>query len=337
MIPAAVDVVSAASANVGFNVNFVDLPVGWDAYEEYGTTLPANTREGLADCDCGLLGPVLAGEYPDDDPIQSSPSGELRTAFDLYANERPVRSYTDIGSEGVDLVIVRQNTEGFYADRNMFAGGGEWMPTEDVVLSQRVVTRKECQRIAERAFLRARQRNADAVVAVHKANVFHRGDGMFLSECRSVADDHPGIELEESLVDAFAFELIRNPDRHRVAVTTNLFGDILSDEAAGVVGSLGLAPGVNVGEDFAIGQAAHGAAPDIAGDGIANPIAAILSAKLLLEWIGTANENPAAETAANRIEAAVEAALADERYLTPDLGGDATTVECAAAVVDHLE
>lgn len=312
-------------------VEFVDLPVGWTGYRDHGSTVPDRTRDGLEACDGWLLGPVLVGEYPEDDPADQNPSGTLRTAFDLYSNVRPVRAYEGVGPEGMELTIVRQNTEGSYADRNMFVGDGRFMPTEDVSLSVRVVTRRECRRIAEAAFERADA--GGRVTAVQKSNVLKHGDGMFLEECRKVADAHPDVELETTLVDAFAMELVRNPTDHDVVVTTNLFGDVLSDEAAGVVGSLGLAPALNHGDEYAMAQAAHGAAPDIAGEGVANPAAMILSAAMLLDWLD--DGDGAASAAAATVERAVTRTL-DDGVHTPDLGGDATTEAFADGVLARL-
>jgi 3-isopropylmalate dehydrogenase len=315
------------------DIEFVDLPVGWAGYEEYGSTVPSETLTRLEECDGWILGPILAGQYPDDDAAPLNPSGALRTEFDLYANVRPVRAYEGIGPEGMDLTIVRQNTEGFYADRNAFAGDGRLMPTEDVSVSVRVITRRECRRIAEAAFGYAAD-GGGSVTAVHKANVFEYGDGMFLEECRNVGERYPDVELETCLVDAFAMELVRNPTQHDVVVTTNMFGDILSDEAAGVVGSLGLAPGLNYGDDHAMAQATHGAAPDIAGEGTANPAAIILSSAMLLEWLADDGVEEAGG-AADTITRAVTLAL-DSGIYTPDLGGEATTDEFTDAVTEGM-
>lgn len=329
IVPAARRAVEATE----LDVEFVDLPVGWEAYEEYGSTVPEETLAELDDCDGWLLGPVLVGEYPEDDPANQNPSGTLRKTFDLYANVRPVRSYDGVGPEGMDLTIFRQNTEGFYADRNMHAGDGRLMPTEDVAVSMRVVTRKESRRIAEAAFEYAAARDKD-VTAVHKANVLKHGDGLFLEECEAVAEAYPDVELETFIVDAFAMELIRNPTGHDVVVTTNMFGDILSDEAAGVVGSLGLAPSVNYGDDHAMAQAAHGAAPDIAGDGVVNPVAMILSAAMLLDRLGDGGADGAKEAAKDIHEAVAE--TINDGVRTPDIGGEASTKAFTDAVVDRL-
>jgi 3-isopropylmalate dehydrogenase len=332
------EVVSSAVrvlAATALDVDLVELPVGWEAYEEHGSTVPGATLDGLEAVDGWLLGPVLSGEYPADDPAGGNPSSRLRTEFDLYSNHRPIRSYDGLGPEGMALSVFRQNTEGFYADRNMHAGDGRVMPTEDVALSVRVVTRRESRRIAEVAFAHADERGLD-VTAVHKANVLARGDGLFLEAVEAVGESYPDVELETRLVDAFATELVVDPTAHDVVVTTNLFGDVLSDEAAGVVGSLGLAPGLNHNDDdgYAMAQATHGAAPDIAGAGVANPAAMILSAGLLLDWLGRRGAAGATEAAAAVSDAVTR--TVEEGPRTPDVGGDATTEAFTDAVVDRL-
>jgi len=330
IVPAARQAIEAT----GMDVEFVGLLVGWEAYDEYGSTIPKRTIDRLKECDGWLLGPIVAGEYPEDDQAEMNPSGTLRKYFDLYSNVRPIRAYSGIGPAGMDLTIFRQNTEGLYADRNMHVGDGRFMPTEDVALSIRVTTRKNCKRIAESAFAFADAEGKD-VTTVHKANVLQHGDGMFVEECEKVSERYPDVELESYLVDAFAMELVVNPTAHEVVVTTNAFGDILSDEAAGVVGSLGLAAGLNHGDEHAMAQAAHGAAPDIAGDGIANPTAMILSGAMLLNWLGTEQGFNGAFEAAAIIEEAVTETINDG-VRTADLGGDADTAEFADAVAARI-
>src|ERR1043166_4312004 len=207
--------------------------------------------------------------------------------MDLYANIRPAKSRLGVGLTGkpVDLVIVRECTEGFYSDRNMHMGSGEFMPTEGVAIAMRRITAKCCSRIARRAFEMAMQRRRK-VTAVHKANALRISDSLFLSEVRKVAKDFPEVELEERIIDATAALLLRDPMRFDVIVTTNLFGDILSDEASELAGSIGLAASVMVGEDLCVAQAQHGTALGRAGLDTANPSSLILSAAMLLEWLG---------------------------------------------------
>jgi 3-isopropylmalate dehydrogenase len=246
----------------------------------------------------------------------------MRIGLDLYANIRPSRSRFGMSFAGkeMDLVIVRENTEGFYADRNMFFGNGEFMPTEDTALAIRKITVKGCRRIAKAAFEIAAKRRKK-VTAVHKANVMRVSDGLFLREVRKVAADYPQVKLDELIVDATAALLVRDPARFDVIVTTNMFGDILSDEASEISGSLGLGGSLNAGDGVAMGQPQHGSAPDIAGKGIANPVSLMLSASMLLDWMATEHKKPALADAGKCIADAIELALSNPATRTRDVGG----------------
>jgi 3-isopropylmalate dehydrogenase len=235
----------------------------------------------------------------------------------------------------VDLVIYRENTEGFYADRNMHMGPGEFMPTPDVAIAMRRVTARCCERIARRAFEAAARRRRK-VTAVHKANVLKISDGLFLREVRKVAAGFPGIELEEIIVDAMAALLLRDPMRFDVVVTENMYGDILSDEASELSGGLGLGGSINAGDAHCVAQAQHGCAPDIAGKGIANPTSLILSAAMLLGWLGARHDDERHAGAARAIEAAVDATLKNPDTRTRDLGGSLGTAPFAEAVSAKL-
>ena len=285
-----------------------------------------------------ILGPVSHFDYPPRAEGGLNPSAELRTRFKLYANIRPCRSRPDftVLRRPMDLVLVRENTEGFYSDRNMFAGAGEFMPDEDSAFSIRKVTATAISSVARTAFDLARERRR-RVTAVHKANVLKLSDGLFLREVRRVAEAYPDVELEELIVDAAAAALIRRPDSFDVIVTTNMFGDILSDEASELSGSLGLGGSLNVGGDIAVAQAQHGSAPDIAGQGVANPTSLIISAGMLLRWIGQRHDDARLRQAAALIEDAVEAVLARPESRTRDLGGTRSTQEFRASVVEQLQ
>ncbi len=342
VVPVAVEAAEEAARTVGLAVEWVELPVGLSAYARTGETLPAQTVQALQTCHGWVLGPVEHHRYDPRLPGMRNPSGVLRKHFDLYANVRPARNLPGVPSryEGVDLVVVRENTEGFYPDRNVQEGDAELRVTDDVVVSLRVVTRRACVRVAEYAFALAaaravRRGRPGRLTAVHKANVLRRGDGMFLACCREVASRYPQVAFEDVHVDAAAYFLVRQPDRYDVLVTTNLFGDILSDLAAGLVGSLGVAPSLNAGDGHAMAQAVHGSAPDIAGRGIANPTAEVLSLAMLFGWLGRRHGDPAATEAGRRLEAAVHGALA-AGVLTPDLGGACTTAEFGRAVRGRL-
>ncbi len=311
--------------------------IGLPALKKEGTTLPPRVMEAVRLSEGVILGPLSTYEYPAREKGGINPSAEFRTKLDLYANIRPARSRLGVGLTGkpVDLVIYRENTEGFYADRNMHAGIGEFMPTEDMALAVRRVTAKCCERIARRAFEAAMTRRRK-VTAVHKANVFRISDGLYLREVRKVARDFPGVQLEEVIVDAMAALLLRDPMRFDVIVAENMYGDILSDEASELSGGLGLGGSINAGDAHCIAQAQHGSAPDLAGKDRANPTSLILSAAMLLEWIAARRGNDAMAAAAKKIDGAVDATLKNPATRTADLGGKLGTREFAKAVTAKL-
>jgi 3-isopropylmalate dehydrogenase len=339
IVSATCRVIEAALLRANAAVELVHRPIGLSALEQNGRTIPTETQKALEGADGVLLGPLSTHIYDIFDPATVNPSAYLRKHFDLYANVRPARTRAGVPSvaKDVDLVVMRENTEGFYADRNLLDGNGELRPDADTVLSVRVITRKACLRIARAGFELARARNGKRRVSlIHKANVLRRSDGLFLDCAREIARDFPDIAVDDFHVDAAAMHLILKPQHFDVIVTTNMYGDILSDEAAGLVGGLGLAPGLNAGERLAIAQAVHGSAPDIAGKGIANPAAEILSAGMLLVWLGEHRNDPALRRAGSLMQEAVDATLAQGKALTPDLGGKADTETFADAVMSTL-
>ncbi len=311
--------------------------IGFATLKQEGTTLPPRVMEAARTCAGVILGPISHLDYPPREQGGINISGEFRVKLDLYANIRPARSRLGAGLTGkpVDLVIFRECTEGFYADRNMYMGLGEFMPTEDMAISMRRVTARCCNRIARRAFEAAMHRRRK-VTAVHKANVLRISDALFLREVRKVAQEFPGVQLEELIVDAMAALLVRDPTRFDVIVTTNMFGDILSDEASELSGSLGLAGSTNAGDDLCVAQAQHGSAPDIAGQDKANPTSLILSAAMLLEWLGQRHKNRALGDAGRNIDSAIDSALKDPPTRTADLGGKLGTQAFAQVVAGRL-
>jgi isocitrate/isopropylmalate dehydrogenase len=326
-------VLEAADDRFGLRLRTEVRPIGLASLAAEGTTLADDVLARVAEVDGTILGPVSHYDYPPRAEGGINPSAELRTRFELYANVRPCRSVDDLSvlRTPMDLVIVRENTEGFYSDRSMYAGSGEFMPDADSAFSLRKITARASARVARAAFEIARTRRG-LVTAVHKANVVKLSDGLFLREVRRVAADYPDVELRELIVDAAAARLIRSPGDFDVIVTTNMFGDILSDEASELCGSLGLGGAINAGDDTCVAQAQHGSAPDIAGRGVANPVSLIRSAAMLLDWHGARSGRPELVAAAAAIEAAVTAVVADPATRTPDLGGTLTTDEIAAAV-----
>ncbi|HET7404441.1 MAG TPA: isocitrate/isopropylmalate family dehydrogenase [Usitatibacter sp.] len=337
IVPASVEVLSAAAQAHGVDIDWQPLPIGRRALDTHGSTLPKETLETLPTLDGWILGPIGHRAYPKR-PEAINPHPILRKRFNLFANVRPTRSYPDIGClhDGVDLVIVRENNEGFQPDRNVVAGSGEFRPSEDMTISVRVITRQGSYRVARAALELARQRRRH-LTYVHKDTVFKLGCGMFVEECRRAAAEFPDVRVDDVIVDTFAMRLVRDPQSFDVVVTTNMFGDILSDEAAGLVGGLGMAPGLCIGEgNIAMAQATHGSAPDIAGKGIANPYAMIESSRMLLEWLGHSRGLPHAVAAAAAISRATTEALRDPFARTGDIRGTGNTASMVERIIDFL-
>jgi len=334
VVPAAVTVAKAAAERHGLSIEWRPMPIGRRALDTHGSTLPEGTLEALSALDGWILGPIGHRAYPKG-PGAINPHPILRKHFNLFANVRPTRSYPDIGClhEGVDLVIVRENNEGFQPDRNVVAGSGEFRPTDEVTISVRVITRTGSRRVALAALELARHRRKH-LTFVHKDTVFKLGCGMFVEECRKAAREFPDVEVDDVIVDTFAMRLVRDPQSFDVVVTTNMFGDILSDEAAGLVGGLGMAPGLCIGEGaVAMAQATHGSAPDIAGRGLANPYAMIESTRMLLEWLGRSRGIPQSVEAAACMQRATVRALADPAARTGDIRGYGRTDDMTRAIV----
>lgn len=329
---ATLDVLSAADRRFGLGLAPSHAEAGAASLAAHGTTLRPEVLEAARAADGVLLGPMSTFDYTE----HENPSRAFRKGLDLFANIRPARSFPGVKAPlgAFDLVVVRENTEGFYADRNMEAGEAEMLVTPDVVVSLRRITRRACERIARAAFALAETRGR-RVAAVHKANVLKRGDGMFLDACRMAAREHPGVALEEIIVDAMAAHLVRSPSRFDVIVTTNMFGDILSDLTAELSGSIGLGGSLNAGEAHAMAQAAHGSAPDIAGRDLANPVSLVLSAAMLLRWHGQRGAPPAFGAAAAAIEAAVTEAIAAGEG-TRDIAGRNGTRAAGHAIAARL-
>jgi 3-isopropylmalate dehydrogenase len=337
IVPAAVEVLSAAAAIHGVAIDWQPIPIGRVALDTHGSTMPEGTLEALGKLDGWILGPIGHQAYPKV-PGAINPHPILRKKFNLFANVRPTRSFPGIGClfDDVDLIIVRENNEGFQPDRNVVAGSGEFRPTEELTISVRVISRLGSFRVAKAALELARQRKKHLTL-VHKNTVFKLGCGMFVEECYKAAKEFPDVRVDEVIVDTFALRLLRDPQTFDVVVTTNMFGDILSDEAAGLVGGLGMAPGLCIGEGrVAMAQATHGSATDIAGKGIANPYAMISSATMMLAWLGNDRGVPEAVAAAKSIEQAMETALADPSTRTGDIKGTANTVGMTAGIIKAL-
>src|SRR5919198_1027303 len=320
---AAVAVLEAVDRTFSLGLRLEMHEIGLASLARQGTTLPDSVVSACRGAEGIVIGPVSHLDYPPRAEGGLNPSGGLRVALDLYANVRPSRTRRGLphwGRAPMDLVIVRENTEGFYADRNMHLGPGEFMPTPDLALSVRKITARGSSRIARAAFNLARARRRK-VTAVHKVNVLKVTEGLFLREVRAVAKEFPEVTYDEQLVDSMAALLVRDASRFDVVVTTNMFGDILSDEAAELSGSLGLAASINAGDAHCMAQAQHGSAPDIAGKDRANPASLVLSAGMLLGWLSRRHGRENFAAAERAIESAVDALIEDPARRTADLGG----------------
>lgn len=318
---------------------FSSHEIGFEALAKSGSTFPPAVMEAAKLADGILMGPVSTNDYPAPADGGINPSATLRKTLDLYANIRPAKSFPGLPprvGDSIDLVIARENTEGFYADRSMFMGSGEFMPTEDLAVSVRKITRDASTRIAKIAFELASQRR-QKVTVVHKGNVFRVSDGLFLSAVRAVRDNYPDIDYEEQIIDAMAALLIRQPEAYDVIVTTNMYGDILSDEASEIAGSLGLAASLNAGDEFAMAQAQHGSAPDIAGMDRANPASLIGSAAMLFRWLGERRGSADFISAGDAIDAAIAAMVALPETRTADLGGLLGTTAFTDGLIARLK
>jgi isocitrate dehydrogenase (NAD+) len=304
----------------GVPLRWERVETGREAVTRYGTPLPAEAIASIRRNRVALKARIVA-------PIGGvfeSPNVTLRKVLDLYANVRPVKNFPGHGSRypDLDLIIVRENTEGEYA-------GLEHQVVPGVVESIKVTTKRACTRIARFAFALAARERRRKVTAVHKANIMKRADGLFLDCCRAVAAEYPGIEYQELIVDNTCMQLIMNPYQFDVLVTTNFYGDLISDLCAGLVGGLGVVPGANLGDDIAVYEAIHGDAPELVGKNLANPMTLLVSALFMLRQLGLG-------THADRITTATARVLTTATHVTHDLGGTATTSAMADAVIAAL-
>ncbi|TCO68992.1 isocitrate/isopropylmalate dehydrogenase family protein [Marinisporobacter balticus] len=318
------EVVSAAKKIVeatGLNVNWDIVNAGADVYKKTGVLVPDEVYESIEKNKIALKGPITT-------PIGSgfrSINVMLRKKYNLFSNIRPVKTIpgTDSPFKNIDLIIFRENTEGLYS-------GIEKKHSENVAEATKIVTSAASLNIINEAFAYARKNNKKKVTVVHKANIMKLTDGLFLDCAREVSKNYPEILLDEVIVDNMCMQLVMNPSQFEVIVTTNLYGDILSDLCAGLVGGLGLVPGANIGENMAIFEAVHGSAPDIAGKNVANPTAIILSAAMMLNYLGEKEKS-------NLIIDAVIEVIGEGKFLTKDLGGIAHTADITNAIIGKIQ
>ncbi len=320
--PEIMEAVMLVLNNTGLDIEWEECIAGEEALEKYGTPIPEETIESIKRNKVALKGPITT-------PVGTgfrSVNVALRQELKLFANVRPVKSFEGVPSRynNIDLVVVRENTEDLYS-------GVEHYVDEDKTCAEsiRIITKKASERIVRFAFNYARENKRKRVTAVHKANIMKFTDGLFLDTAREVAKDFPDIEFEDRIVDNMAMQLVKNPEAFDVIVTTNLFGDILSDLCAGLVGGLGLAPGANIGEEYAVFEAVHGSAPKYKGQYKVNPTAVILASAMMLGYLGEKDWE-------SRIVKAVSETIKEGKYITYDLGGSASTIEMGKRIAEKL-
>jgi 3-isopropylmalate dehydrogenase len=336
VVPECVKVMKAAASRAGLAIDWSTLPIGKHGHEQHGDTLPAITEAALWKLDGWIMGPIGHAAYPRNDPTWVMPA--VRKKYELFAAVRPSRSYPNINSihKDVDIAFVRELTEGMLYSETVVAGAPEFRPNDDITVAMRVITRKGSSRVAREAFEIARTRPRKKVTAAHKEPVYRLACGMFAEECRKVAREYPDVKFEEAMIDTISMKLVMAPQQYDVVVTTNQFGDILTDIGAGLVGGLGLAPGLCVGEKQAMAQATHGSAPDIAGRNIANPYAMIVSGQMLMAFLGRKHKEPKATAAAGFMQAAIDKVIAQGKQLTRDLGGKSSTQDMGNAIAEAV-
>lgn len=305
----------------GVDIDWEVVHAGSEVYEEEGEIIPQNVYDSIDKNKIAIKGPTAT---PIGEGFRSA-NVHLRKHYNLHANIRPVRSIGKTPSihDNIDLVLFRENTEDLYA-------GVEEKISDDEMHSIKIITRPASEKIITDAFEYAKDNGKDKVAVVTKANIMKLTDGMFLEIAREISENYPDIELQEVLVDNMGMQLVMNPNQYQVIVTQNLYGDIISDIMAGLIGGLGLVPGANIGDDYAIFEAVHGSAPDIAGKGLANPTALILSGCMMLDYLEE-------DEAAKAIRDALEIVLSDESNFTRDLGGDLSTEEFTKRIIDTME
>jgi len=320
---ATLKILNAVQQKFDISLDIIQVEAGDRCFEKTGVALPEETIETIRNSHACMKGPV--GETAADVIVK------LRIMFDLYANIRPIKTYPPIPSlkPDINMIFVRENTEDVYR--------GIEFELEDTAICLRVITKKNSERIAKKAFETARRRNGKKrVTAIHKANVMKKTCGLFARTCREVAKQYPDIAFNELYVDAASMRLIKEPETFDVFVTPNMFGDILSDEAAQLIGGLGMAPGANIGDDFALFEPIHGSAPNRAGKQTANPISMILSAKMMLDWLGEKYADKECLKAGQAVEDAVAETLRKGEDVIPDFGGKAKTIEMAEAMAAEI-
>lgn len=357
-----VDVMEAARVvldKINLDAEFIHADIGWEFWRKEGNALPERTIELLKTCDCGLFGAItskpkeeadaeLNPDLRDKGYVYTSPIVRLRQLFDLYTNLRPCKAYAGNPlnyRDGIDLVVFRENTQGLYsgiefhplpddlrkeiASRNKNMRRFDNVPGDEIAITLRVITRGGAERIIRKAFEYAKEFGYPTVTLVEKPNVLRETSGLMTRVARQIAQDFPAIDLWETNIDAQMMWLLKNPENYGVMVTSNLFGDVVSDLAAQLVGGLGFASSGNIGEDFAVFEPTHGSAPKYEGQNKVNPMAMLLAAKLMLDWLGEKEK-------ANILEGAIQQVISEGKARTYDMGGNSSTLDVARAVAEQI-
>jgi len=333
-----IDVLKAALAIFDLKADLIYEDIGFASFKKHKTTFRNKILQIAEKCDGIILGTCSHNDYPPTNEGGLNPSGVIRKYFELYANVRPARNRLGKSTRfpmGIDCIVMRENTEGFYSDRNMYLGVGELMPTKDVAISIRNITRKGSMRIAETGFQYAQERRKK-LVAIHKANVLRYSDGLFLECAREVSKKYPEVEYKEQIVDSMSALIIRDPSVFDVILTTNLFGDNLSDAASEIAGGLGLQSQLMQGIILRCTSSTWFSS-DIAGKNIANPVSLIGSTAMLLDWLGKKNNNNQLKEIAELIENAIDKMVINPETRTPDIGGTLSTTEFTKKLIEHLK
>lgn len=331
-------IMKAAVEKAGVQCEFPVFPMGWEGIEKYGDPVPECTKEGLKDVHGWVFAPHDSAAYPKEHFDKTNPSGTMRHYFDLFSNMRPAKVYPGVKSHvpDGDVIVFRENSEGGLPDRNMYIGLGEFMPNPDMAISLNICTRQATERLAHEAFKQAMKRRKHLTI-VHKANVIKLPGELFRSTIKEIgAKFYPDVRIDDFHIDAMTAHMVRRLPDFDVIITTNLFGDIISDLAGELTGSLGLGPAINTNDHQCMAQAAHGSAPDIAGRNIANPVGIMLSAVMMFDWLADRYEDEKLTKVARLMEDNILKAM-EEGDVTPDLGGKASTSSFAEAIAEKIK
>jgi 3-isopropylmalate dehydrogenase len=333
IVPVARNILSKSLQMMDIDIELIALPIGKLGHKEYGDTFPKYTINELNNVNGIICGPIGHNKYPRNDHHWRMPP--IRKHFELFASVRPIKSYNS--NKNIDIIFVREVTEGLQSTETVVAGYPEFRPNDEITISSRVITRSGSEKVARCAFDIANTKKRKRVTAAHKEPIYRLSCGMFLEECVKVAKKYDDINFDDMLIDTIAMHLVSKPESFDIIVTTNQFGDILSDIGAGLIGSIGMAPGLCIGNNLAMAQATHGSAPDISGKNISNPYAMVISTAMLLSWMGFKYKEKKLVKASNLIEKSVNDVISEKKFITSDIGGNSNTQDMGDEIIRKLE